>query len=106
MATVSGAGLVVAVLFAATVAFRSAGPLAIGGRSMPDRVASMIALVTPALLAALVMYETLVRESGGLDLDARLAGLGCAAVGVAFRAPLMAVVAGAAASTAIARLAL
>jgi hypothetical protein len=103
---VSGAWLTVSVLFLVTVAFKSAGPMAIGGRSMSDRVAQVIALVAPALLAALVMYEALVGERGGLDFDARLVGLGCAAVGVAVRASLLVVVAVAAASTAIARLAL
>jgi branched-subunit amino acid transport protein len=104
--TVSATWLTLSVLFLVTVAFKAAGPLAIGGRSMPDRVAQAIALVAPALLAALVMSEALVGERGGLEVDARLVGLGGAALGVVLRASPLVVIAVAAASTAVARLAL
>ena len=38
----------------------------------------MTALVAPALLAALVVYETFGAHGGGITLDARAAGLGAA----------------------------
>jgi branched-subunit amino acid transport protein len=101
---VSAAWLTVLVLFAVTVAFRAAGPVTVGGRSMPRRVADVIALVAPALLAALVGYETLVARGGGIEVDARLVGVVFAAAAVAVRAPLLAVVSLAAIATATARL--
>ena len=39
---------------------------------------AMTALVAPALLAALVVYETLSDHGDGITLDARAAGLGAA----------------------------
>ena len=41
---------------------------------------AMTALVAPALLAALVVYETFGDHGEGLTLDARAAGLGAAVV--------------------------
>ena len=62
-----------------------------------------VALLAPALLAALVVTQV----AGGNEeivLDARLVGLGAAAAAILLRAPLLAVVVAAAASTAIVRL--
>ena len=44
-----------------------------------ERTLSMTALVAPALLAALVLYETFGAKGGGITIDARAAGLGAAA---------------------------
>ena len=41
---------------------------------------AMTALVAPALLAALVVYETFGDHGDGITLDARAAGLGAAIV--------------------------
>jgi branched-subunit amino acid transport protein len=100
----NAAWLTVVVLFAVTVAFKAAGPVTVGGRSMPRRWADVIALVAPALLAALVVYETLVARGGGVEVDERLAGVALAAAAVALRAPLLAVVSLAAIATATVRL--
>jgi branched-subunit amino acid transport protein len=94
--------LVVAVVGAATIAFKSAGPLLLGHRRLPDVVAGPVALLAPVLLAALVVTQT-VGGDNELVLEARLAGVGAGAVAIAARAPLPAVVIVAAAATAITR---
>lgn len=55
------------------------------------RVARIAALVTAALLAALVAVQTCTRGQA-LVVDARLAALGAAAVALALRAPFIVVV--------------
>ena len=83
--------------------FKAAGPVALGGRSLPGRLDGIVGALAPALLAALIATQIF----GGdreLVLDARAVGLGAAAVLVALRAPILAVVAGAALATALARL--
>jgi hypothetical protein len=101
---VTAAWITVAALFAVTVAFKAAGPIAVGGRPIPNPVGDVIVLVAPALLAALVVYETLVAGGGGIEVDARLVGITLAAVAVAARAPLLLVVSVAAIATAATRL--
>jgi uncharacterized membrane protein len=98
------AWIVVAVLFVGTAAMRAAGPVAFGGRTLSGRGASVVALVAPALLGALVVYETVSAGAQGIELDARLAGLAAAAVALALRLPLIAVVLVAALVTALTRL--
>ena len=63
----------------------------------------MIALLAPALLAALVVTETF-GDDGRLVLDERALGVGVAAVALALRAPVLLAVALAALVTALARL--
>ena len=75
-------------LFAATVAIKAAGPLIVGGRELPRGAYSVIALLAPALLTALILTDTFAREQD-LTVDARAAGLACAGVAVALRAPLL-----------------
>jgi branched-subunit amino acid transport protein len=91
--------LVVAVVGLATVAVKGLGPVALGGRRLPPRLAGVVTLFAPALLAGLVAVEVF----GGdrrLVLDARAAGLAAAAVALALRAPTVVVVVVAAAATA------
>ena len=54
----------------------------------------------PALLAALVVYETFPNHGEGLIVDARAAGLGAAIVALLARAPMIVVILLAAAVTA------
>jgi branched-subunit amino acid transport protein len=85
--------ITVLVLFLITVAMKAAGPLAVGGRALPERVIGVVSLIAPALLAGLVVYETLVPTDGrGIELDARLLGLTVAAVAIKLHAPLLLVV--------------
>src|SRR6185295_17974911 len=95
-----GIWVVVAVLFAGTVALRAVGPVAFGARELSPRAAAVIGLVAPALLAALVVYETLTPGRTGVAVDARVAGLAAAGAAIALRAPMLVVVIVAAATTA------
>jgi hypothetical protein len=100
---VTDAWIVVGALFLGTAAIKAAGPLAIGGRRPSGRALRVIALVAPALLAGLVVYETLITEDGGIGFDARIAGVVAAVAAIAARLPMIAVVLLAAAATALVR---
>jgi branched-subunit amino acid transport protein len=69
----------------------------------PPVVQRVAALLPVALLAALVAVQTL-ETDGALRIDARLAGLGAAALALALRAPFLVVVCAAAATAALLRL--
>ena len=97
MSTAWSAVLLVGV---ATVAIKAAGPVLAGYRELPLR--RMVALVGPALLAALVATQAFAYEEQ-LVLDERGAGLVAAAVAIALRAPIIVVVGVAAASAALLR---
>ena len=93
---------VVLVVGLATVALKAGGPLLLGGNELPPRLAAVVGLLAPALLAALVAVQIL----GGdreLVLDARVVGLAAAVAALLLRAPLLVVVAAAALATALAR---
>lgn len=94
--------LTIAGLALGTVVIKAAGPVALGGRELPRAASGLIALLAPALLAALVLTDTFSRD-GELTVDARAAGLACAAVAVLARAPLLVTVLVAALGTALAR---
>jgi branched-subunit amino acid transport protein len=95
--------IVIAVVGAATVALKSVGPLLLGGKPLPQHLTGLVALLAPAVLAALVVTQA-VGGDEEIVLDARLAGLGAAAVALILRAPLIVVVVVAAAATALVRL--
>ena len=96
--------IVVAVLCVGTAIMRVAGPVAFGGRSLSGRGAAVVGLVAPALLGALVVYETVSTGAQGIELDARLVGLAAAVLALVLRLPMIAVVLVAAVATAVARL--
>lgn len=86
-----------------TMAIKAAGPVLLGDRPLPSSVQRVVALLAPALLAALV--ATAAFGSGQqLALDARAAGLAVAALAIALRAPVLVVVIVAAATAAAIRL--
>jgi uncharacterized membrane protein len=93
---------VVAAIGAGTMLIKAAGPVVLGDRPLPPRVQSVVALLAPALLAALVATATF-GEGQTLVLDARVIGVGVAALAVLLRAPVLLVVILAAASAAFAR---
>jgi len=99
---VSPVWLVVLAVGLATVAIKAAGPVLLGGRALPPRAAGVIALLAPALLAALVAINTFA-DGRALTVDARLAGVAVAGVAIWRRAPLLLVVVLAAAVTALVR---
>jgi branched-subunit amino acid transport protein len=98
----SAVWITIAGLAVGTATIKAAGPLLVGGRSMPPFAQSVIALLAPALLAALVMIETFAHE-GELTLDARAAGLAAAAIAIALRASLIVTMVAAALTTAALR---
>lgn len=98
----SEAWLVVALVGGATVAIKAIGPVFLGGRPLPGRVQSVVGLLAPAVLAALVVTSVLA-SGRDLVLDERLIGIGAAVIALLFRAPILVVVVAAAAATAVAR---
>ena len=99
----TGVWVVIAALALATAGLKLAGPLALGGRPLRPELMNVVELLASALLAALVVFETF-GKGRSLVLDARVLGAAFAAVAVARRAPMIVVVLGAAAVTAVARL--
>ena len=80
--------IAVALVGAATVVLKAAGPVLLGGRELPPRVRALVGLLAPALLAALVVTNTLA-SGRHVVLDARLAGVAAAAVALRLRAPIL-----------------
>jgi branched chain amino acid efflux pump len=95
--------ITVAALTAGTFLSKAAGTLVLGSRDLGERALSVTALVAPAILAALVVYETFGAPGGGIALDPRAGGLGAAILAIAARAPMLAVILIAAAVTAALR---
>ena len=99
----SAAWAAVLAIGVATVAIKASGPVLAGGRELPERLSGLVELLAPALLAALVVTQT-VGGDEELVLDERLAGVAAASVAVALRAPILVSVAIAAVVTALLRL--
>lgn len=96
---------IVAAVGLGTMAIKAAGPVLLGGRALPARLSSVVALLAPALLAALVATAAF-GSGSALVLDARALGLAVAALAIALRAPVLLVVILAAATAALLRLAM
>ncbi len=94
--------LVVILVGVATIAIKAIGPVLLGGRTLPPRISSLIGLLAPALLAALVAINTF-GDGRSLVIDARVLGVGAGAIAIWRKAPLLLVVVIAAAVTATAR---
>jgi len=94
--------IVIAVVGAATVALKAVGPVILGGRELPDGLNSVLFLLAPALLGALVVTQA-VGGDRQIVLDDRLVGLSAALFAIALRLPLIAVVVIAAGVTATVR---
>ena len=76
-------------LAVATALIRAAGPVLLGGRDLPVPVLRVIALLAPALLAALIAVGTFTDPDGDLVLDPRAAGLVAAGGVLAWRPSAM-----------------
>ncbi|MGZ5129547.1 MAG: AzlD domain-containing protein [Actinomycetota bacterium] len=98
----SAAWTVVVLTGLGTVVIKSLGPVLLGGRPLPPRIAGLVALLAPALLAALVAINTFA-EGRSLTIDARVLGVGVAAIAIWRRAPVLLVIVLAAGTTALAR---
>jgi branched-subunit amino acid transport protein len=60
-----------------TAVIKAIGPIAFGGRKLPDRVDGVIALLAPALLAALIVTQALA-DGRRIAIGADTAGVGIA----------------------------
>jgi branched-subunit amino acid transport protein len=94
--------VVVACVGLATVALKAVGPVALGGRRLPDRVGAVVDLLAPAVLAALVVTQ-LVGGDREIVLDERLIGIAAASVALFRGAPILVVIVVAAVATALTR---
>jgi len=95
--------LVIAVVGAVTILFKASGPVLLGGRELTPRVSSVVEVLAPAMLAALVVTQT-VGGDRELVFDERLAGIAAGALAIRLRAPLLLVMVVAAATAALIRL--
>jgi uncharacterized membrane protein len=92
----------IALLAGGTVAIKASGPVALGGRDLPPRLAGVVVRLAPALLSALIVVETFGRDHA-LGINESAVGLLAAAVALAVRLPMVVVVVIAAAATALLR---
>jgi len=74
-----------------TFVLKALGLLAVGDRKLSPRIDRIVGALPAALIAALVVVQS-VQGEDGRTLDARVAAVGAALVAVAFRAPFLAVV--------------
>ena len=95
--------IVIAVIGVVTMLFKASGPVLLGDRDLPPRVAALVDVLAPAMLAALVVTQT-VGGDRELVFDERLAGVAAGALAIRLRAPLIVVMVVAAAVAALIRL--
>lgn len=93
---------VVILLAGGAYAFKVLGLIVIGDRPLPGAVERCLALIPPALIAALVVKDTF-SVGQHLELDARVVGVAGALVATWRRAPLIVAVVIGAALTALVR---
>jgi branched-subunit amino acid transport protein len=96
--------LVVLVVGALSVVFKASGPVFLGRRELPPRISSVVALIGPVMLTALVVTQT-VGGDEEIVLDARIPGVAAAAIAIWRGAPIVAAMAVAATVSALLRLA-
>lgn len=100
----STAWIAIIVLAVGTVAIKAVGPVALGGRELPESMSGVVARLAPSLLAALVVVDTFGGPDRTIAVDESAIGLLAAAGALALRLPMVAVVAIAALVTAAVRL--
>jgi hypothetical protein len=98
----STAWVTIGLLAVGTIAIKATGPIVLGDRDLPPRLAGVVARLAPALLAALIVVDTFGRDKA-LGIHESSVGLAAAAVALAGRLPMFAIVVIAAASTAALR---
>jgi branched chain amino acid efflux pump len=92
--------IAIALLTAGTVAIKSVGPVALGGRTLPPQLSGIVARLAPSLLAALVVVDLFGGEDRTLTVDASAVGALAAVAALAARLPMIAAVVVAAVVTA------
>ena len=100
----STAWIMIILLTVGTVAIKAVGPVALGGRALPESMSGVVARLAPSLLAALVVVDTFGGPERTIAVDESAIGLLAAAGALALRLPMVAVVAIAAGVTAGLRL--
>ena len=95
--------VVIAVIGAVTILFKASGPVLLGGRELPPRALALVEVLAPAMLAALVVTQT-VGGDREIVFDERIVGVAAGAVAIWLRAPLIVVMVVAAAVAALIRL--
>lgn len=98
----STAALTIAGCALVTAAIKAAGPVALGGRELPTWFTSVVILLSPALLAALVATQALA-EGDRIALDADTAGVAAGGLAMWRTESIVACVVAAAAVTAAVR---
>jgi branched-subunit amino acid transport protein len=81
---------------------KASGPMLLRHRPRPPRLLRVLDLLAPSVLSALIVTQVF-GGNRALVVDARLAGMAAAGIALAFRAPVLLVVAVAAAVTALTR---
>ena len=99
----SAAWAIVLAVGAGTVVLKAVGPVGVADRQLPPRIADLVSMVGPAILAALVVSEAFA-QGRSLVIDARIAGVAAGAAAVLLRAPFWGVVLAGALATAAVRL--
>jgi branched-subunit amino acid transport protein AzlD len=87
-----------------TAVIKASGPAILGGRNLPQIFSRLVPGLAPALIAALIAVETFSGSGRTLGFGARAVGVLVAATLLWRRAPILVVVACAAAATALTRL--
>ena len=82
------AWIVIAVVGLVSILFKAAGPVFLGRRDLPPRMVSVVSLIGPVMLTALVVTQT-VGGDQQIVIDARLPGVAAAAVAVWKGAPVV-----------------
>jgi branched-subunit amino acid transport protein len=98
----STAAITIAGCCVITAAIKAAGPIALGGRELPTWFTSVVILLSPALLAALVATQAFA-EGDRLALDADTAGVAAGGLVIWRSGSIVGCVLAAAAVTALAR---
>jgi branched-subunit amino acid transport protein len=99
------AWVAILLMTAGTIAIKALGPVALGGRELPEAMSGVVARLAPSLLAALVVVDLFGGSERTISVDESAVGLLAAAGALALRLPMVAVVAVAAVVTAGLRLA-
>ncbi len=84
----SDAWLAVVVVGAATMVFKSAGPVFLGRRPLPPRARRVVDLLAPVMLTSLVVTQTFAAGES-VSIDARIPGVAAGAVAALRGAPLV-----------------
>ena len=95
--------IVVVVVAAFTMVFKAAGPVFLGRRKLPAKAQSVVDLVAPVMLTALVVTQT-VGGDEEIVVDARIPGVVAAAIAIWRGAPIVVAMFVAALVTALVRL--